>query len=47
MSKLDELKRETAKDENLHKLKLFIREGWPNDKKTVPDAVKPYLTHFD
>jgi hypothetical protein len=47
MSKLDELKRETAKDENLQKLKLFIREGWPNDKKTVPDAVKPYLTHLD
>ena len=46
MSKLDELKRETAKDENLQKLKLFIREGWPNDKKTVPDAVKPYLTHL-
>ncbi|CAB4002304.1 Hypothetical predicted protein, partial [Paramuricea clavata] len=47
MSKLDELKRETAKDENLQKLKLFIREGCPNDKKTVPDAVKPYLTHLD
>ncbi|CAB4040233.1 Transposon Ty3-G Gag-Pol poly [Paramuricea clavata] len=47
MSKLDELKRETAKDENLQKLKLFIREGWSNDKKTVPDAVKPYLTHLD
>jgi transposase InsO family protein len=47
MSKLDELKRETAKDENLQKLKLFIREGWPNDKKTIPDAVKPYLTHLD
>ena len=46
MSKLDELKRETAKDENLQKLKLFIREGWPNDKKTVPDAVKPYPTHL-
>ena len=47
MSKLDELKRETIKDENLQKLKLFIREGWPNDKKTIPDAVKPYLTHLD
>ena len=28
-------------------LKLFIREGLPNDKKTVPDAIKPYLTHLD
>ena len=46
-SKLDEFKRETAKDENLQKLKHFIQEGWPEDKKTIPDAVKPYLTHQD
>jgi hypothetical protein len=44
--RLDHLKRETAKDENLQKLMLFIRER-PDDKRTIPCAVKPYLTHQD
>jgi transposase InsO family protein len=46
-SKLDEFKRETAKDESLQKLKQFIQEGWPDDKDKIPDAVKPYLTYQD
>ena len=44
--RLDDLKSETAKDENLQKLTLFIREG-RDDKRTIPCAVKPYLTHQD
>ena len=44
-TKLDEFKRETASDENLQK--FFIKEGWPDDKILIPDAVKPYLSHQD
>ena len=47
MTKLEEFKKETANDEDLQKLKAFIQQGWPDDKRTIPSAVKPYLTHQD
>ena len=44
-TKLDEIKRETAKDKSLQALKCYIQEGWQDDKRTIPDEVKPYLSH--
>lgn len=40
--RLQELVRETENDKELQVLKKYIEEGWPTDKKKIPDCVKTY-----
>ena len=40
--KIEELKKETAKDETLSQLKKQMIEGWPNHKHEVPQSIAIY-----
>ncbi|KXJ06970.1 Transposon Tf2-6 polyprotein [Exaiptasia diaphana] len=44
---LKEIKSETAKDSTLQLLKNTILQGWPDDRVSVPETVKPYFNFRD
>lgn len=43
--RLQELVEETKKDEELQIIRKYIEEGWPADKKKIPDCVKSYYKY--
>ena len=38
---------ETNRDETLQLLKKFVKNGWPLNRKQVPDVLMPYFPHRD
>lgn len=41
---LQQFRQATDNDANLQALKQLILEGWPNDKTTIPEVIRPYFT---
>ena len=44
-NRMKQIKEETLRDTTLSKLALIIQTGWPDDRSSVPDEIKPYFNH--
>ena len=44
---LHEIRSATRNDEELQEVKRLILAGWPDNKKEVNDAAKPYTSTFE
>ena len=42
---MNEIKQETLKDSVLSKLTKLIQNGWPENRSSVPDEIKPYFCY--
>ena len=42
---MKQIKQEKLRDTTLSKLALIIQTGWPDDRSSVPDEIKPYFNH--
>ena len=45
--KLDDIRRETATDQTLQKIRYFIENGWPTTRQYIPSVVYPYYSLCD
>lgn len=43
--RIDQIIEETRKDEELQLLRQFIEQGWPNEKKLIPENIRKYQSY--
>lgn len=44
---LEDVQKETRKDESFHKLRVLIQNGWPDEKGVLPQEEAPYFFFRD